>query len=150
VASYQQEYRGVVEYYRLAQNLRQVDRLKWAMEGSLVRTLAAKLHTSVARVYGRYQTTFPTEQGPRKGLQVTSVREAKPPLVARWGGVSLARRLDAVLDEHPPRIWNTRTELLERLLAETCELCGSTVHVEVHHVRHLGTLQRPGRRPVPD
>jgi group II intron reverse transcriptase/maturase len=150
VASYQQEYRGVVAYYRLAQNLRQVDRLKWAMEGSLVRTLAAKLQTSVAGVYGRYRTTFPTDPGPRQGLQVTNERGAKPPLVARRGGVSLARRLDAVLDDHPSRVWNTRTELLERLLADTCELCGSTVHVEVHHVRHLKTLQRPGRTPVPE
>ncbi len=43
VARYQQEFRGIVEYYRLAFNLHQLNRLKWVMERSLVQTLAHKL-----------------------------------------------------------------------------------------------------------
>jgi group II intron reverse transcriptase/maturase len=149
VARYQQEYRGVVEYYRLAQNLGQLTRLQGIMEGSLVRTLARKHQCSGAQIYRRYHTTFPTPHGPRRGLQVAIARAGKPPLVARWGGISLARQRDAVLDDDPPRIWNGRTELLERLRADRCELCGATHHVEVHHVRQLKTLQTPGRAPVP-
>jgi len=72
-------------------------------------------------------------------------RENQPPLIARWGGVSRARRVDAVLNDQPAPIWSQRTELLERLLAETCELCGATTQVEVHHIRHLKTLRRRGR-----
>ena len=68
--------------------------------------------------------------------------------MAQWGGVSLARRPDAVLNDDPARVWNGRTELLERFLAETCELCGSTASIQVHHVRHLKTLRRHGR-PAP-
>jgi group II intron reverse transcriptase/maturase len=149
VAQYQQEYRGVVEYYRLAQNLAQFRRLRGVMEASLVRTLAAKAKTSIAQIYRRYHTTLRTADGPRRGLQVTVERPAQPPLVAEWGGISLARRLDAVLVDDPPRVWNTRSELLERLLAEQCELCGATRHIEVHHIRHLKTLQTPGRAPIP-
>ena len=146
---YQQEYRGFVEYYRLAQNLHQVNRLRWVMQGSVARTLAHKLKLSVAKVYRRYSTTVQTDRGPRKVLEVRVARPGKPPLVAHWGGISLARRLNALLDDHPPEIWNGRTELLERLLANTCELCGSTDHVEVHHVRHLKTLRQQGRADPP-
>src|SRR5215471_8249123 len=46
-AQYQQEYRGVVEYYRLAYNLHAFNRVKWVMERSLVQTLAYKLGISV-------------------------------------------------------------------------------------------------------
>jgi group II intron reverse transcriptase/maturase len=149
VAAYQQEYRGVVEYYRLAHNLRQLAGLQGVMGASLVRTLATKLKTSGAQIYRRYHTTFPTPQGPRRGLQVTVERENKPPLIARWGGVSLARRMDAVLNDQPALVWSHRTELLERLRADTCELCGTATAVEVHHIRHLKTLQRRGRAAPP-
>jgi hypothetical protein len=49
-----------------------------------------------------------------------------------------------------PPTWNIRhTELLERVLANTCELCSSTVDIEVHHIRHLKDLQRKGRGELP-
>jgi hypothetical protein len=74
----------------------------------------------------------------------------KAPLVAQWGVISLARRVDAVLNDQAQRVWNVRhTELLERVLANTCELCGSTVDIEVHHIRHLKDLQRKGRGEPP-
>ena len=152
VAQYQLEYRGLVEYYRLAQNLSvRMDRLRWVMEGSLTKTLAHKLQISVKKVYGRYRTTIPTDHGPRKVLQVEVQREGKKPLVAQWGGISLARRRDAVLNDQPiTSVWNKRTELLERFLADTCELCGSTEDVQVHHVRGLKDLKRVGRTEKPE
>src|SRR3712207_6781068 len=69
VAQYQQEYRGAVEYYRLAYNLHAFNRVKWVMERSLEQTLAYKLGLSVRTVYRRYQRTLQTEAGPRVGLQ---------------------------------------------------------------------------------
>jgi hypothetical protein len=74
----------------------------------------------------------------------------RPPLVTHWGGVPLRRRKDAVLVDQLPKVWNTKTELLERLLADTCELCGSQEDVEVHHVRALKDLRRKGRAELPD
>ena len=76
--------------------------------------------------------------------------EVRKPLVAKWGGISLARQIDAVLDDQPRRVWNRRTELVERLLADECELCGSRVDVEVHHVRRLADLHREGRADKPE
>jgi hypothetical protein len=151
VALYQQEFRGIVEYYRLAYNLSaQFRRLKWVMEQSLTKTLATKLRCSVVEVYDRYQATITTAHGLRKGLCVVVERPEKPPLEARWGGISLARRMDAVLDDRPQPVWNYRhTELVQRLLADVCELCGSHTDVEVHHIRALKHLQRRGHAPLP-
>jgi group II intron reverse transcriptase/maturase len=152
VAGYQQEYRGLVEYYRLAYNLHQFGHLEWILRQSLTKTLAHKLKISVTEVWERYGVTLQTEQGPRRGLQVTLQRgEGQRPLVADWGGISLKWCIDAVLDDHPRPIWNTqRTALEQRLLANECELCGSQERVQVHHVRALKDLQRPGRGAKPE
>jgi group II intron reverse transcriptase/maturase len=146
MAQYQQEYRGVVEYYRLAYNLHALNRLKWVMERSLVQTLAYKLRVSVSTIYRRYQTTLQTDDGSRVGLQITVEREGgRKPLIARWGGISLSRNRQATLDDLPLRICGPRSELEARLLAETCELCGSQETVEVHHLRALKDLRRKGQ-----
>jgi len=140
--------RGVVAYYQCADNVGWLARLKWVMETSLTKTLAAKLRIRVHQVYRRFGITIATPTGPQKRLQVVVERgEGKHPLVAQWGGISLARETHAVLDDKPQRVWNTRTELLERFLAETCELCGSKEQIEAHHVRALKDLQRKGQGP---
>lgn len=149
IVQFAQTYRGVANYYRLAYNLHRLDILRYTMERSLVQTLGSKLRLSTPRVYARFGATLETPLGPRKGLEVQVEREGKRPLVARWGGISLRWRIDAVLDDRPPHAWNARTEVLERLLADTCELCGSRDRVQVHHVRHLKDLQRHRGRPVP-
>jgi hypothetical protein len=149
IVQYQQEFRGLAEYYQLAVNRYQLNRLKWVMERSLVATLAHKLRLTMTQVYARYQTTIETPNGPRKGLQATVEREGKRPLVARWGGFSLARNMKAVLHDSLPWTWGDRSELEKRLLADTCELCGSRQDVEVHHIRALKDLHTPGQRERP-
>ena len=149
VRQYQAEFRGIANYYRLAVNLGALSHLRWVMEMSLAKTLAGKLRISVPQVFKRYKTTIQTERGPRKVLMVKEEHPGKEPLVAYWGGVSLARDSTATLiDEHPPII-NGRTELVQRLLADTCELCGSTVKVQVHHIRAMKDLQKKGRAERP-
>ncbi len=150
VARYQQEFRGIVEYYRLAFNLHQLNRLKWVMGRSLAQTLAHKLRISVRTVYRRYQTTLQTDSGPRTGLQVMVERgQGQKPLVAKWGGISLSRNMKVILNDSPLTIIGPRTELERRLLADTCELCGSHSDIQVHHVRALKDLQKKGRIPPP-
>jgi group II intron reverse transcriptase/maturase len=150
IMQFQQEYRGLAEYYQLAFNLYQLNHLKWVMERSLVATLARKLDISISQVYRRYATLVQTDRGMTPVLQVSVVRGTdKPPLVARWGGISLARRPKAILTDLPPFLWGQRTELEQRLLANTCELCGSQEWVEVHHIRALKDLKQEGRKEKP-
>ena len=149
VATYQAEYRGLVEYYQLAHNLHGLNRLRWIMETSLLRTLARKHRSSVAQQRRRYRTQLTTTHGPRQGLQVVVERADRPPLVATWGGISLHRRKYATLDDQPAQVWGHRSELLQRFLAQACELCGSQARIEVHHIRHLRDLAHDGRAPKP-
>jgi group II intron reverse transcriptase/maturase len=155
VAQYQQEYRGTVQYYQLAYNVHRFRRLKWVMEQSLTKTLASKLRISVPKVYKRFGAQIETAEGRYKGLQVSVERKGKPPLIACWGGIALKRKPKAVLNEtQPPPIWLARSDLLERLLADKCELCGASasnasVSIEVHHIRRLKDLHREGRNEKP-
>ena len=153
VAQFQAEYRGVAEYYKLAFNRHRLGQLKYVMERSLTKTLARKYRITVPQVYQRFRAVLDTEHGPRRGLQVTVDRGGgKKPLVAQWGGISLARDLTpTVLNDDPPTIWSgRRSELVQRLLADTCELCGSQHQVEVHHIRALKDLNPKGRKEPPE
>ena len=42
-----------------------------------------------------------------------------------------------------------RAEIVERLLNDTCDVCGSKKHIQMHHVRHLADLNKKGRREKP-
>lgn len=150
---YQNEYRGYANYYQLAMDRsRKLSRLKWIMETSLTQTLANKFRCKVGQVYDRFATRLTTEQGTYKVLQVKVERQGKPPLVATWGGISLARVKDirkVTLDERDKPNYPFRTEILERLLHGECELCGSQEAIEVHHIRHLRDVEKRGRNPRP-
>ncbi|MBA4067433.1 MAG: maturase [Isosphaera sp.] len=146
VAAYQSEYRGYVEYYALAQNIAWLSKLHWVMQTSLLKTLAGKHRASVAGMARRYHATVPTEYGPRTCLEVRVERVGKTPLVARFGGLPLRRKKTAVLvDRELTRRRPEGVELLQRLMAEKCELCGSTEKVEVHHIRKLADLKVRGQ-----
>ncbi|HYF35497.1 MAG TPA: reverse transcriptase domain-containing protein, partial [Prosthecobacter sp.] len=150
VAQYQMEYRGVVNYYRMAHNLSvRLKELRWTMEQSLVKTLANKYRLSVRRIYGKYVAHIELPQGRRKVLQVVQERPGKRPLTVHWGGISLQWSPKARLEDVPAMAWNGRVALVDRLLTRTCELCGSTTEVEVHHIRALKDLTTPGQRPKP-
>lgn len=142
VAQYQAEYSGVVQYYRLAYNLHTLGRLRRAAELSLAKTLAQKLRLTCAQVYRRFQRNLVTKDGTYKVLEVKQERGTKKrALVAHFGAVPLKRNDWAAIDESPATVYSGRSELLERLLAEECELCGSTDTIEVHHVRKLADLK---------
>src|SRR6266516_5447895 len=149
-AQYQSEYRGSVQYYLLAHNVGWFNQLHWIAETSLLKTLAGKHRSSVTKMAKRYKATIETPYGPRKCLQVVVQRDNKKPLVTHFGGIPLKRKQDAVLvDRLPQFVMTNRSELLQRTLADTCELCGSREKVEVHHIRKLADLEKTGRKEKP-
>ena len=88
------------------------------------------------------------------GLQVIVERgDERPPFVATRGGVSRARRTTAIRNDAPLSlslsIQVPRTARERRLLADTCALCGSREHSQVHHVRALKDLRREGQAERP-
>lgn len=142
VEKYQSEYRGLVEFYRLATNIADLDRVKYQMEKSLVSTLANKHRTSGPKIYRK----FGSKVEGRPVLRVEIQREGKDPLTATWGGIRLRRRL------RPGKVMKFRvgrSELEKRLQAQQCEVCKSTENIEVHHIRALKDLIAKGKKTVP-
>jgi group II intron reverse transcriptase/maturase len=151
VDRYQAEYRGVVQYYLLAYNVCRLSKLRDVMERSLTRTLANKHKSTAKQMRNKYRSTIETPYGPMKCLKVIVEREnGKKPLVTYFGGIPLRRQKEVMLHDQTPRMFDgTRSELVKRLLADTCEMCGSREDVEVHHIRKLADLNIEGRPEKP-
>jgi len=153
VMTYQLEYRGIANYYQLAYNMHTLNTLKWVMETSLTKTLASKHKMSVSKVYEKYGAKLRVKDKEYVGLQVIVPKHdtSKKPLVATWGGIPLQWDINATLDDQPSKLYNRgRSEIVQRLLADFCELCGSDKDVEVHHVRKMNNLHEYPGRPKPE
>jgi group II intron reverse transcriptase/maturase len=146
---YQSRYRGIVQYYLLARNVYWLHKLHWTMQMSLLKTLAAKHKTSVSEIARKYRTKIDTPHGIRTCLEARIEREGKKPLIRRFGGIPLKHKSQAILVDQQPDYAPSHVELVARLLAEECEICGSTDRIEVHHIRKLADLQRKDGRERP-
>lgn len=150
VQRFQQEYRGLVQYYVLAQNLSWFSKLYWIMETSLLKTLANKHRSSINKQKVKYKTTTTNTGGKTVScLRVVVERPGKKSLIATWGGLSLVHKRKAVIEDKPYKVYSGRTELIKRLLADTCELCGSKKNIEVHHIRKLADVKNKGLSNMP-
>jgi hypothetical protein len=139
------EYRGIVNYYRLAHNVSHLRKLRWNAETSLLKTLAAKHKSTVAKTAARYKAKTATADGQRTCFEARARREGKPDLTARFGGIPLTRDRRAVItDPAPVRISIPYRELICRLRQRRCELCDHGTTVAVHQVAALARLGKPG------
>ena len=151
VAKYGSEYRGFVQYYLLAQDVFRLEKLRWVMETSMLKTLACKHKSTVAKMARKYKASIDTADGPRTCFQVTVQRDrGRKPLVARFGGIPLTRKRTAIMTDVKPIMATVkRNELIRRLLAGRCELCEGSAGLQVHHIRKLADLNKPGRPQRP-
>jgi len=147
VASFGIRYRGIVQYYLLAGDVYRLNRLRWVMETSMLHTLAAKHRSSVSKMAGKYKAKIGTPHGVRTCFEARFERHGRSMLVARFGGIALKRRQQAVLIDREPTRTHPGQELISRLLADRCEICGHTDTVQVHHVRKLADLTMSGNPP---
>jgi hypothetical protein len=153
IQRYQAILRGVYNFYCMAVNVGNSGRMgyiRWVLERSLTKTLAHKLKCSMPQVYRKYQVSILG----RKLLRVVIQRPDKEPRVAVFGGFPFERIpegmgiVDFTFNKDWFRSSGKRSEVVQRLLAETCELCGAEgADLEVHHIRKLADIDRPGRRP---
>jgi hypothetical protein len=145
VKTFGAEYRGIVQYYLLAVDVGRLSRLRWVAETSMLKTLAAKHQSTVSKMAARYRATIDTPHGKRVCFQASIERTGKQPLVARFGGIPLARDKAVVLSDRIPALApHPRKELVTRLLKRRCELCGQPDKVVVHQARALASLGEPG------
>ena len=145
VRIYGAEYRGIVNYYLLAQDVWRLTRLCWYAETSMLKTLAARHKSSVAKMAARYKAKVITGHGPRTCFEARLQREGKKDLVARFGGIPLRQDRRAVIRDPAPA-WTSypRKELVHRLRKRGCELCEHGTTVVVHQDAALSQLGRTG------
>ena len=104
ICRYQWEYRGLVEYYAMAQNYGRLSGVGWTMEKSLLKTLAHKNRTTMWKTWKRLRAKTDTPQGPRACLKLIIPRMDKKPLVAIFGGLPLKRRPNARIKDEDIRL----------------------------------------------
>ena len=142
---YQQRFRGVAEYYKFATDRNALRKLKYIMEVSLTKTLANKFKSTVARMYQKYGGKRTVQEYTYKVL-VAEVPTKNGTRYIYWGGIPLKviKTGTEILDDNNGRrnvTFSSRTDLVQRLQANECEICGSQENCEVHHVRKLADLK---------
>ncbi|MBV6703554.1 hypothetical protein KV557_41955 [Kitasatospora aureofaciens] len=102
----------------------------------------------MSKMAAKHKTRIDTPDGPRVCFEARIERKNRKPLVARFGDIPLQQQRSAkVVDRRPVWVDYPQKELITRLLADTCEVCGATGDVQVHHVRALADLARAGWPP---
>jgi group II intron reverse transcriptase/maturase len=145
VKTFAAEYRGIVQYYLLANDVWRFKSLRWDAQTSMLKTLAAKHQSSVPKMAAKHTAKVRTPYGLRQCFEARIERNGRQALVARFGGIPLIRNKDAVLtDRVRVRVPYPRKELVIRLRARRCEFCGDLGSVLVHQVRRLASLGPPG------
>jgi hypothetical protein len=151
VAKFGAQLRGITQYYALAQNVGSLHSVSSVMRYSLLKTLANKHRSTARAMHRKYSGKNDTPNGLRACIEVVIQREGKKPLRATCGGLSLTCQKKVVLvdDKSVYHFRQSRNSLEKRLLANACEVCGSDENVEVHHIRKLKDINKPGRREKP-
>ncbi len=83
VRKYGAEYAGVVNYYLLAQDVRRLGLLRWNALTSMLKTLAAKHHSTVSKMAARHKAKIETMDGLRTCFEARKHREGKPDLTGK-------------------------------------------------------------------
>ncbi|MGN9761919.1 group II intron reverse transcriptase/maturase [Streptomyces sp. SD31] len=99
VATFGAVYRGIVQYYLLAGDVFRLHRLRWVMETSVLKALAAQHRSSASKMAAKYKTRIDTLNGPRVCFEARIERKNRKPLVARFGGIPLQHQRSAKITE---------------------------------------------------
>jgi len=139
--TYNSEIRGLYKYYQLAINVSSLNSFMFFMRYSLFKTFAAKYRTKTSRIIKKYcenqqvnkfRVIYPTKNG-NKTRYIYNDGFSYIPNGNKKG----------TNDNEPNTLIHAgRNSTVERLLAETCEICKVTnVPLEMHHVKKLKDLK---------
>lgn len=148
ISQYNAEIRGLYNYYCLATDVStKVGKFKYYHYFSLVKTIARKEKTSVAKVIDKYGIDVPRKDSPgtRKVIGVKyKTKNGEKELI--YFNESLSKKdkpQKDVLDTIP--VVAHRCQLIDRLNSNECELCGKKkddkTQIEVHHIRKLKDIK---------
>ena len=128
--------RGIQNYYRFADNWRQLSSIQYILEYSLAKTLARKFKISVQGVFKRFGKGFSTT------IEGTGGKPDK--VVSYYLNQDWTKNRDAFQGEKDPEIDLVRTWMKMRSRSKfekPCCICGeSAAPIVMHHVRHIRKL----------
>jgi len=149
VKAYDTELRGIVNYYSLADNVSRFYKVKYLAIDSAAKTLAAKHKQRKTWVYRKYMQK-------NEGLRHLSVTAENPkypdnPYIATLGKGPIRVNKTAIVTDDVKQFFSGRNELVKRMLADKCEICGANGDVEVHHIKKLADIKKryEGRKDPP-
>lgn len=152
---YQRQIRGIYNYYQFAEDVHRLYDLKHTMQASLVKTIARKMKVSSRVVYQKYGRKVQVDGKDMKVLEYRYTSKSGKEKAIVWGGFrmrrqrirEITRNYDRIVDGYASR----RSDLITRLMADKCEVCGKEEQCEVHHIRKLKDLKKRwlGRKAKP-
>lgn len=145
INEYNAEIRGLYNYYCLATNVSQrLYKFKYYHYFSMVHTIARKENISVKKVIKRYGIDVPVKGGTGTRRIVGVKYHTKK------GEKTMTYFNDRIVKKDFPEanVYDSfgydigfGSQLITRLNANKCEVCGSTENIEVHHVRKLKDIK---------
>jgi hypothetical protein len=150
IPAYETRVQGLVNYYVMAHDVKaKMSQVRYVYKKSLTKTLARKYTCSSETIRKKYGVWA---EGRREMFRVSIEREGKKPLTVTYGAKPIRRNRYAVIHDEILNFGTTRTELVARLLNDTCELCGSRKNVQGHHIRKLSDLKKKykGKKEPPE
>jgi len=133
---YNQEIRGLYNYFSLANNCSSLTKFGFIMQYSLYKTFAQKYRTKVTHILKKYKRNghFSVRYRLKNGV-------AKDLTFYHDGFKKKNPMSNMYVDKLPNMYPTTTTSLINRLKAEKCEMCGATSKLMMHHVRKLKDLK---------
>ncbi|MCA1064618.1 reverse transcriptase domain-containing protein (plasmid) [Rossellomorea sp. AcN35-11] len=138
LSTYNAEIRGMYNYYKLARNASNLQSFKHILEYSMYKTFANKYKSSVRKVVRKHKI------GNEFGIRYKTKEGDK---IRFFYNAGFKRNLVPATSTNVELVPNTnlyqaRGSLMDRLVKEVCEYCGTTgVPLEMHHVRKLKDLK---------
>jgi len=149
ISMYNAEVRGLYNYYCLAVNVGgKLAMFKYYHYGSLMKTIANKEKSSINSVIRKYGIAVPRKARPGT-MRIVGCRykTRDGPRTVTYFNESLKRvtHPSVGMSDLYGRSFGGG-QLLKRLNANSCELCGSGLDIEVHHVRKLKEVKQKYRK----
>lgn len=137
IRQYNAEIRGLYNYYRLASNVHVLQSFRQTMKFSMIKTYAKKYKSTVSKIINKFSIngTFGIRYKTKEGQRIAYFIEQRMEKDTKIKN----EEVDLVTDTIK---YGGRTSLIERLLAEKCEWCGTEkTPLEMHHVNKLKNLK---------
>jgi len=136
ISKYNQEIRGLYNFYRMASNVSVLNKFYYIMKVSMERTFAAKYKSSVSKMKPVYERDgiWGVDYNTQSGLKRCEFYHGgfRKNTVPSDSSVDLLPR---------PRTYSSRNSLASRLRRGKCEFCGKeTKGIFMHHVKALKDL----------